>query len=946
MQIETLSDDLQQLKNEAQDQAIRRYSNNEDNIDQIRKGLRLVREGFLPLINLDDDPNRTKQRIARENAPVRIAQERINGTNDFVEAAIVDRLAQLKTAVCRISLNGKGIGTGFLVAEGVILTNHHVIPDAETAQLMTADFGYETRFDKKLKQYLTVRIRPELFFYSSPLHRVEGEYFSGLDFTFVAIEEHDLIGNKKSSEYHVAALDGTLGKIITGEQCVTIQHPTGEPKKIVLKDISLLKLTERHIIYESDTLPGSSGSMVIGLGTGEIIGLHHASIPKRDNDGNIRTKSGAIATSSTPDEQIAWEGNEGIRISCILEALEKAQLPEPMNAFREAVLNRTQKIKAGSATEDRSAATVTDTTSQSNSSHMPINAPSPVAQVFFTLLLSNTPENITVVNRFLSTRYGREIAVQLMTPYTAREGENELFEFTTNIVGNPSDEAAQLLRFPFIMAAESDEPMYLNTSDNKQAKGNGFDGTTAYESAIKEKIWEDEFSIWNEPEFIKRWKGRSNYVDEAQLGSTRRWNHVATKFDQVTMDEYELLAAANITIAQLDTGYTRHSKVDDGFDFERDYDAVANDEDAEDELTNGILKFPGHGTRTGSLLIGRRLLDDPGDPYPSAYHEGNWGLLRDGKTKIVPYRVAKTVILLNRQQELAKAVDRAIASGAQVMTMSMGTAPTITTARLAKKAYDAGVIWCSAAGNEVKFVIAPAVFPGVIAVAASNPGNAAWRGSSLGDAVDITAPGEDVYVPILSKDGKGKTIEDYAYGDGTSYATPHIAAAAALWLAKHKDKLREKAGHGEAWKKIEAFRFVLKETARKDDHSLPEGFGAGILNVRALLSYDFDDIKWDELEYAYNGWNEHAFLAALQGWVELAKTYWNIVHKKVSSWLGWESTVSDLTSGSTLSTYARDQEALLFGRGSTLENAGPVSADEALGRLQQINQLIFQSARK
>ena len=137
----------------------------------------------------------------------------------------------------------------------------------------------------------------------------------------------------------------------------------------------------------------------------------------------------------------------------------------------------------------------------------------------------------------------------------------------------------------------------------------------------------------------------------------------------------------------------------------------------------------------------------------------------------------------------------------------MGLAPTITTANLAKLAYDRGVIWCCAAGNEIKAVVAPAVFPGTIAVAASNPLDEPWKGSSRGDSVDITAPGQDVYIPIWNKNKE----EDFSYGNGTSYSAPHVAAAAAYWLAKHHDALRAPEYAG--WKRAEAFRQALYASA-------------------------------------------------------------------------------------------------------------------------------------
>jgi hypothetical protein len=160
---------------------------------------------------------------------------------------------------------------------------------------------------------------------------------------------------------------------------------------------------------------------------------------------------------------------------------------------------------------------------------------------------------------------------------------------------------------------------------------------------------------------------------------------------------------------------------------------------------------------------------------------------------------------------------------------------------LVKYAYDSGLIWINAAGNQVKFVVAPAIYPGTIAVAASNAADQTWKGSCRGAEVDITAPGEDIYVPIWNDNEE----HDYSYGSGTSYATPHVAAAAAMWLEYHKDNLADK--YKIPWQKIEAFRWCLVNSARqpkdleskdgtvKKQNWNSSAYGVGLLDAEALL---------------------------------------------------------------------------------------------------------------
>jgi hypothetical protein len=46
----------------------------------------------------------------------------------------VKRAAELSRAVGRVSLAGRGFGTGFLIAPRIVLTCYHVLPDAEAAK--------------------------------------------------------------------------------------------------------------------------------------------------------------------------------------------------------------------------------------------------------------------------------------------------------------------------------------------------------------------------------------------------------------------------------------------------------------------------------------------------------------------------------------------------------------------------------------------------------------------------------------------------------------------------------------------------------------------------------------------------------------------------------------------------------------------------------------------
>ena len=121
--------------------------------------------------------------------------------------------------------------------------------DAEAAKNSLAQFRYEL-LRGGASDPVTFRLRPDLFFMTSPIQKQITIPYSGLDFTIVAIEEKSEEGIPVS-KFHPVKLDESLGKILDGENCIIIQHPGGDYKKVVLKDIRMLTLTYNFLIYES-----------------------------------------------------------------------------------------------------------------------------------------------------------------------------------------------------------------------------------------------------------------------------------------------------------------------------------------------------------------------------------------------------------------------------------------------------------------------------------------------------------------------------------------------------------------------------------------------------------------------------------------------------------------------------------------------------------------------
>jgi len=288
-----------------------------------------------------------------------------------------------------------------------------------------------------------------------------------------------------------------------------------------------------------------------------------------------------------------------------------------------------------------------------------------------------------------------------------------------------------------------------------------------------------------------------------------------------------------VKVGQIDTGYTPHPVFGFGgvpwLDVAgaRTFFAVGQD-GGDPGPGQGIDPLAGlmdgHGTRIGSVICGHDLTA-PGGHY----------LGIAPKVPLVPVRIANIVLITHAQRELAQAL-RYLVNDAKVsvINLSMGFLPRIQLGVLDKavdEAYLAGVIFVCAAGQPLRHVVSPAHGRRTIAAAGSTVGSVPWGQSAYGSAVDWSAPAAHIHRAEMRRPA---TPAYAAGGDGTSYATAITSGAAALWLARHGDALA--ATYTQAWQRVEAFKSVAKATARAMSNQQPGSFGAGILDVAALLN--------------------------------------------------------------------------------------------------------------
>lgn len=179
--------------------------------------------------------------------------------------------------------------------------------------------------------------------------------------------------------------------------------------------------------------------------------------------------------------------------------------------------------------------------------------------------------------------------------------------------------------------------------------------------------------------------------------------------------------------------------------------------------------------------------------------------------------------------EIIEALYYAADNGAEVVNMSLGSYwPSDLEQEAVNYAHDKGVVLVAAAGNDGDATtIYPAGCEKVIGVGATTNKDEKASFSNYNSSVDVTAPGKDVYSTVISG--------GYAYGSGTSAATPMVSGLAAL-VRSHDDSLS-----------ADQVEQAIKDNA--DDLGEPgrdDYFGFGRINAFKTLGGIDDEPQPDE----------------------------------------------------------------------------------------------------
>lgn len=250
----------------------------------------------------------------------------VNSEDNFLDINTLAGAIYCAMAVGRIERpRGTALGTGFLIAPNMLLTNQHVLKTKSYLSDSVIRFDYQLDAEGVASPGRVIEFDRD-FYISSP--------DTELDFALVKLKEEPLgaMRPKPGEEQDGKRIEDLpvleqmrLGRhrgylllspamIVNKERLNIIQHPNGDPQKAVLTQNYVIQdMRDTRVHYLADTMPGSSGSPVFNR-RWEVVALHHSGGPHPPLK---------LADSLQSVLRGHYRFNEGIPIRAIMPEIER-----------------------------------------------------------------------------------------------------------------------------------------------------------------------------------------------------------------------------------------------------------------------------------------------------------------------------------------------------------------------------------------------------------------------------------------------------------------------------------------------------------------------------------------------------------------------------------------------------------------------------------------------
>jgi S1-C subfamily serine protease len=228
------------------------------------------------------------------HAPDGAFEKVIGSQPTFLPIAFLEVGLRVARAVGRVS-TGSGSGTGFMIHDNLMVTNHHVIDSVATAEHSRVEFN--------LQQSPEGRDLPSELFTFDPRHGFATSPGKGGD-------DWTLVRVKGDANAKWGAIEAEDARVNAGDYVNIIQHPLGGSKQIALYHNVVAYADSKRIQYLTDTNPGSSGSPVFDS-EWRLVALHHM--------------GGWLAEPNGDGKRLHFR-NQGVAASVVWEACRAARL--------------------------------------------------------------------------------------------------------------------------------------------------------------------------------------------------------------------------------------------------------------------------------------------------------------------------------------------------------------------------------------------------------------------------------------------------------------------------------------------------------------------------------------------------------------------------------------------------------------------------------------------